>query len=103
MAPAEENGRPAEDPLAARIGEAAERKLRARGRRRRSAWFGLSLFGLVGWAIALPTLAGAFIGAWIDSAAGTQRSWTLALILAGLVLGCANAWFWVQKESRHDD
>jgi ATP synthase protein I len=29
-----------------------------------------------------------------------QHSWTLALLVAGLTLGCFNAWHWVAKEDR---
>ncbi len=28
------------------------------------------------------------------------RSWTLALLVAGLTLGCLNAWHWVSKEDQ---
>ena len=33
------------------------------------------------------------------------HSWTLALLVAGLMLGCLNAWHWVAKEDRamHDE
>ncbi len=29
-----------------------------------------------------------------------SRSWTLALLLAGLAIGCLNAWHWVAKEDK---
>lgn len=80
----------------------AERKRRAEGRPRRSAWFGLGMFGLVGWAVAVPTLAGVALGAWLDTAAPARFSWTLALLLAGVAVGCANAWFWMQREGRDE-
>lgn len=74
-------------------------------------WFGLGMFGMVGWAIALPTVIGAFIGLWIDSKIPGRYSWTLMLFMAGLCLGCYNAWYWLQKEresirkeeDEHDD
>jgi ATP synthase protein I len=33
------------------------------------------------------------------------HSWTLALLVAGLIIGCFNAWHWVEKEDRamHDE
>lgn len=81
----------------------AERKEAARHRPRRSAWFGLGMFGLVGWAVSVPTLAGVALGAWLDRSAPVEGfSWTLALLLAGVGLGVANAWWWVQRESRDD-
>ncbi|MCX7636184.1 MAG: hypothetical protein N2Z74_10630, partial [Syntrophales bacterium] len=29
-------------------------------------WFGLGVFGIVGWSVAIPTLIGTAIGFWID-------------------------------------
>lgn len=85
------------------IGRSAERKRRARASGDRGIWFGLGMFGLVGWAVAVPTLIGVAIGLWLDSAVPAgDFSWTLALLLAGVALGCANAWYWVSRESRHD-
>lgn len=99
---ASERGTSEEREAAERIGRSAARKIRARREGERSVWFGLGMFGLVGWAVALPTLAGVALGLWLDSAAPTDFSWTLALLLAGVVLGCANAWYWVSRESRDD-
>lgn len=61
-------------------------------------WFGLGLFGMVGWSIAVPAVVGTFIGLWIDSNLLGRYSWTLMLFIAGLGLGCYNAWYWLQKE-----
>ena len=65
----------------------------------RGVWFGLGMFGLVGWAVAVPTLLGVALGLWLDRVAPVDFSWTLALLLAGVFLGCLNAWWWVRKES----
>ena len=56
------------------------------------------MMGLVGWSIVVPTLLGAALGKWIDSQSLDNRSWTLVLLIAGLTLGCWNAWRWVSKE-----
>jgi ATP synthase protein I len=69
---------------------------------RRGVWFGLGMFGLVGWAVAIPTLLGIAAGVWIDRRTAGPYSWTLMGLMAGVVLGCINAWFWVRKESRRD-
>jgi len=58
------------------------------------------MMGLVGWSVAMPTLLGAALGLWLDDRYPGGRSWTLALLAAGLVLGCFNAWHWVAKEGR---
>jgi ATP synthase protein I len=84
------------------IGRQAERRERARRRGRRAAWFGLGMFGMVGWSIAVPTLAGIALGLWLDRVAPRDFSWTLALLLAGVVLGAGVAWFWVEREARDD-
>jgi ATP synthase protein I len=76
------------------------RKLRAQRRGDRSLWFGFGMFGLIGWSVAIPTLLGAGAGMWIDRHYPGVHSWTLALLVAGLVLGCAQAWHWVAREDR---
>jgi ATP synthase protein I len=80
------------------VGEKAERRLAARDKEERGLWFGLGAFGVIGWSIAIPTLIGVAIGLWLDLTWPSDFSWTLALLLAGVVLGCFNAWYWVSKE-----
>jgi ATP synthase protein I len=80
----------------------AERKAKARAAGKPGVWFGLGMFGLVGWAVAVPTLIGVVLGLWLDRVAPTTFSWTLALLLAGVTLGCLNAWLWVEKERRRN-
>jgi len=81
------------------IGRQARRKLTARKRRARTPFYGVGMFGLVGWSVAIPTLAGTALGLWIDAQFTTERSWTLICLLAGVTLGCFNAWYWVSRES----
>ena len=87
------------------------RKLRARRNATQGVWFGLGMMGLVGWSVAIPALAGTALGIWLDSHHPGNHSWTLALLIAGLAIGCFNAWHWVDKENKemredeenHDD
>jgi ATP synthase protein I len=58
------------------------------------------MMGLIGWSVVLPTLAGAAFGMWLDKRHPGEHSWTLGLLVAGLVLGCFNAWHWVAKEEK---
>ena len=74
------------------------RKMRARQRKEGSVWFGLGMFGLVGWSVAIPTLIGVALGVWIDLRWPSRYSWTLMLLIIGIGLGCLNAWFWVIRE-----
>lgn len=78
------------------------RKIKARLERDRGIWFGLGMMGLVGWAVAIPTLLGIALGVWIDRTWPSRYSWTLMLLVVGLLIGCWNAWKWVERESRHD-
>lgn len=96
----EDDNRVPGDGATEEIGRQVERRLRARRRRARSVWFGLGMFGLVGWAVAVPTLIGIVLGLWLDQVAPQAFSWTLTLLLAGVVLGAINAWLWVERESR---
>lgn len=82
------------------IGRKADRKLSARGAQERGVWFGLGMFGLVGWAVAVPTLLGVALGIWLDELFPGRVSWTLTLLFVGIVLGCVNAWYWITQESR---
>jgi len=85
------------------INRKAERKEEVKKRGdRRSVWFGIGMFGLVGWAVAVPTLVGIALGVWLDRVAPMGFSWTIALLFAGVMLGCLNAWWWVNKESEDD-
>jgi ATP synthase protein I len=77
-----------------------KRKLKARDQGQGVAWFGLGMFGMVGWSVAIPTVAGIFLGIWIDVTWPSPYSWTLMLLFAGLVVGCYNAWYWIQKERK---
>ncbi len=91
------------DHVASEIGQKAERKLRARRRQNVSTWFGLGMFGLVGWSIAVPTVAGIALGVWLDTRLQTRISWTLTLLFVGVVLGSLNAWYWMKQESEEEE
>jgi ATP synthase protein I len=80
-----------------------DRKIRARQEGEHSTWFGLGMFGLVGWSVTLPALLGVASGLWIDSRWPSRFSWTLMLLLMGVAVGCLNAWWWVQRESREEE
>lgn len=81
-----------------KVGETESRKLRTRRRAQRSAWLGFRMFGMVGWSVALPTIAGAFFGRWLDTRYPSPHSWTLTLIILGIVIGSLIGWHWVAKE-----
>ena len=82
------------------IGSKAARKLRMQRRGNRSLGFGLGMLGLIGWSVALPMLIGALAGIWIDQHFPSMHYWTLTLLVAGLILGCALVWHWVSQGER---
>lgn len=90
--------------LAERIGAEAGRKLRARQQHPAGAWSGLGMMGMIGWSVSVPALLGVLLGGWLDRHYPGTHAWTLALLVAGLTLGCFSAWRWVAQEQRamHD-
>ena len=87
-------------PLAAQVGAKAVRKLKARRNAKPVVWSGLGMMGLIGWSVVVPTLLGAGLGMWLDEHHPGKHAWTLALLMAGLSLGCLNAWYWVASEDK---
>ncbi len=87
-------------PYKEQVEKRERRKIRVRREGDRNVWFGLGMFGMVGWTVAVPTVLLTFTGVWIDSNWPGQYSWTLMLLFIGLVIGCANAWYWIQRERR---
>lgn len=81
------------------MGAKEQRKLRAR-KEDRGVWFGLGMFGLVGWAVAVPTIIGVGLGVWLDREWESTISWTLTGLFVGVAVGCLSAWYWVKRESR---
>lgn len=77
-------------------------KLRSRRRGRPNIERGFGTSGIVGWSIAVPTLLGLAAGVWLDRRSGSELSWTLMGLAAGLVVGCITAWYWVGRELRND-
>ena len=80
------------------VGAQAARKLKAQRGATKSIWFGLGMSGLIGWSVTVPTLIGAALGIWVDKHYPSTFSWTLMLLLIGLIIGCFNAWHWVDSE-----
>jgi ATP synthase protein I len=88
--------------FADRVGRSARRRIEARESGRSVlSWIGA--FGVIGWSVALPTLAGIALGVWIDARYETGTiSWTLTLMILGLAAGLAIAWGWIHREGRGD-
>ena len=91
--------------FAQKVASEAARKIRLQREGSQGVWFGLGMSGLIGWSVAVPTLGGIMLGIWLDRRHPGVFSWTLALLFAGLIIGCANAWHWVvqQDKAMHDE
>lgn len=61
-------------------------------------WFGLGMSGLIGWSVMVPTLLGAALGLWLDKRYPSSYSWTLMLLLLGLIIGCWTSWHWIKSQ-----
>ena len=86
-----------EDASAKAIRRRAERMQQTRNEPKYSPLNGLGVFGVIGWSVALPTVAGAFLGMWLNRVAPQSFSWPMALILGGAVIGAMVAWSWIDK------
>jgi ATP synthase protein I len=64
------------------------------------AWLGLGTLGIIGWSVATPTVLGAILGVWLDRHWPRSHSWTLALLVGGLCLGCLAAWAWMTRQQK---
>ena len=72
--------------------------MKARRDQDRSIWYGLGMFGLIGWSIAIPTLVGIAVGIWMDRTWDHGFSCTLICLFVGVVIGCSIAWYWMKRE-----
>lgn len=84
------------------LADKAEQKLRARRQGDRGIWFGLGMFGLVGWSVMIPALLGIALGITLDRVLTGTVSWTLTGLILGVIAGCFNAWYWVKRESESE-
>ncbi len=91
-------------PYKEHLPDVVDRKYRKRQQaqqdKQRPIFFGLGLFGVIGWTVAVPAVLGVFIGRWLDSKQFGRESvsWTVTCFLIGLCLGIVTAWRWMKKE-----
>lgn len=88
------------DQFSEQIRRKQKRRIKGRRQREHAAWYGLSVFGVVGWAVMIPLLICLAIGIALDARTGGDISWTLTFLVLGVALGSLNAWYWVIKERR---
>ncbi len=83
------------DPLVKEVER--ERERRSRWQREGDVSVGrrLAQIGVLGWIFVIPTLAGLFLGRWLDASLGTGIFWSAPLMIVGLVIGGWTAWKWM--------
>lgn len=52
----------------------------------------LAMIGFLGWVVVAPALLGILAGRWLDRQLGTGITFSGAMLVAGLTLGCWLAW-----------
>ena len=67
-----------QDKAAEAMRRSAERLKQARSTKSPSPLHGFGTFGIIGWSIAVPTVAGALLGGWLDKVAPQSFSWPMA-------------------------
>jgi ATP synthase protein I len=85
------------DRFAQKVAEKESLRIKGLKHQDETVWFGLGMFGIVGWAVAIPTLIGTALGLWIDRTWPSRYSWALMFLVIGVVIGCINAAYWVRK------
>src|ERR1700690_2207072 len=82
-----ENATNEETRFSRQVSAQAARKLKAQRGSTKSIWFGLGMSGLIGWSVTVPELIGAALTDWVDKHYPSKFSWSLMLLLIGLVIG----------------
>ena len=86
--------------FSSQIGNSARSLLNAR-EEKGGFWHYASVFGIGGWLFAIPVVAGAYLGRYLDGKIAGGRSWTLTFIILGAAAGVFNLWrFLIGKEDR---
>jgi ATP synthase protein I len=85
-----------------RLCDAVQRRSKRlqRAERERHQWLSQTVFiGTLGLVMVLPVVGGAYLGAWLDGRLpGYSQSWTLSLILLGLLVGAVNVYLLIRED-----
>jgi ATP synthase protein I len=96
--PDESRGQRHDEAIVRGVAAKEARKIRARRRKDQRIWFGLGMFGVIGWSVVVPTLLGLALGIWIDRTWASSYSFTLMGLIGGLLFGLFSAWYWIDAE-----
>lgn len=77
--------------------EAKRERIEHARERKNAVWDSIAILG-IGWSVVAPTLVGIAAGVWIDHRWPGRYSWTLILMVGGLIIGAINAWLRIREE-----
>jgi ATP synthase protein I len=83
--------------FADQIEQSAGRLLKSRGEQR-TFWQWASRVGVGGWLFAIPVVAGAYLGKYLDHGSSGKISWTVTFILLGIAAGTFNLWQFLSRK-----
>jgi predicted F0F1-ATPase subunit len=66
-------------------------------RQEQGVWFGFGVIELSFWLAGVPTMLGTGVGYWFDG--GHVAGYTLTLLIASILFGCMNAFFFVALDA----
>jgi ATP synthase protein I len=81
------------------VERSAEQLMKAR-REKSAFWHYAQMLGVGGWLFAIPVVAGAYLGRYLDGKIGGNISWTLTLIIIGIAVGIYNIWYFLLRKSQ---
>lgn len=86
------HGPPNGDEMRDAVRRRAERRARGQKEGGPSVWRNLSMIGGLGSLIVVPTLIGVAIGRWLDHVFGHEHTFTVTMLVLGIITGCYLAW-----------
>lgn len=87
-----------DDEMNEKIAVEANKKIRSKSEGK-EILFGMGVFGIIGWSVAVPMLLGVALGSYLDKRFTQSFSWTLTMLFLGLIIGCFNAWRWLTERN----
>jgi ATP synthase protein I len=85
--------------LSEKVDKSAEDLMKSRSEKSRF-WHYAQMLGVGGWLFAIPVVAGAYVGRYMDRKVGGEISWTITLIIVGIAVGAYNIWYFLLRKSQ---
>jgi ATP synthase protein I len=83
--------------FADKVEQSAGRILKSRVEQK-TFWQWASKVGVGGWLFAIPVVAGAYFGKYLDDKSSGKFSWTVTFILLGIAAGFFNLWQFLSRK-----